>query len=87
MFAQFSCAFELNLSITNESCPGNGSIEFVISNPDATGTISFVVFKLPDTSIPYATPTLSSINGLVAGDYLVIATETIGNQTTTQQGT
>ncbi|HBI00610.1 MAG TPA: hypothetical protein DDY18_03195, partial [Flavobacterium sp.] len=87
LIAQFICAFELNLSSTNESCPGNGSIEFVISNPDPTGTISYVVFKLPNTSVPYATPTIPLINGLTAGDYLVVATETVGNQTTTQQST
>jgi len=87
LFAQITCAFELNLSGTNESCPGNGSIEFVISNPDPTGTISYVVFKLPNTTVPYATPTISLINGLIAGDYLVVATETVGNETTTQQST
>lgn len=79
-------AFELDLVGTNENCPGNGSIEFLITNPDSAGTISYVVYKLPAT-IPYATPTVPFINGLVAGEYLVVATETIGNQTTTQQRT
>ena len=83
----FISAFELDLVGTNENCPGNGSIEFLISNPDSAGTITFVVFKLPTTSVPYATPTVPLINGLVAGEYLVVATETIGNQTTTQQST
>lgn len=87
LFAQFIWAFELDLSGTNESCPGNGSIEFVISNANPSGTISFVVFKLPNTTVPYATPTAPLINGLVAGEYLVVATETVENQTTTKQST
>lgn len=84
---QFVNAFELNLISTNENCPGNGSIDFIITNQDSAGTITFVVFKLPNTSVPYATPSLPLINGLSEGDYLVIATETVENQTTTQQST
>ena len=87
LFVQFLFGFELSLSGTDESCPGNGSIEFIISDAEQTGTISYVVFKLPNTSVPYATPIFTLLNGLVAGNYLVVATETIGNQTTTQENT
>ncbi len=80
-------AFELSLTATPESCPGNGSITFSITNANPDATLSYVVFKLPNTTVPYATPTTPQINGLTTGDYLVVATETIGNQTTTQQST
>lgn len=80
-------AFELDLIVTNENCPGNGSIEFLITNADQSGSITFVVYKLPNTNVPYATPSGPVINGLVAGEYLVVATETIANQTTTSEAT
>lgn len=84
---QIATAFELNLTSTNESCPGNGSIAFGISNANPNGTITFVVFRLPNTTTPYATPLVPSVSGLSAGDYLVIATETVGNESTSQQST
>jgi gliding motility-associated-like protein len=80
-----SFGFSLAVSHTNETCQGNGSLSFTVSNTDPNGTIVYVVYKLPDVTTPYASGTASVLNGLVAGDYRIIARETVGSTTTTQQ--
>ena len=80
-------SFGFNLSVThiNETCPGNGSLTFAVSNTDPAGTIVYVVYKLPDTTTPYASGPSNTLNGLTAGNYRIVARETVGGTTTTQQ--
>jgi gliding motility-associated-like protein len=80
-----SFGFTLSITHTNETCPGNGSLNFTVSGADPNGTIVYVVYKLPDVTTPYASGTSTVLNGLVAGNYRVIARETVGSTTTTQE--
>ncbi len=79
--------FGFNLSVTagNETCSGNGSLNFTVTNTNPGGSILFVIYKLPNTATPYASQTATFLNGLAAADYRVIARETTGSGTTTQQ--
>lgn len=85
LFPIVSFGFDLTVAHTNETCPGNGSLSFTASNTDPNGSIVYVIYKLPDVTTPYASGTDTTINGLTAGDYRVIARETVGSNTTTQQ--
>lgn len=85
LFPIASFGFDLTVTHTNETCPGNGSLSFTVSNTDPNGSIIYVIYKLPDVSTPYASGTDTTVNGLTAGDYRIIARETVGNATTTQQ--
>lgn len=79
--------FGFNLSVTtsNETCAGNGSASFIVTNTDPGGSLVYVVYKLPDVVTPYASGTTPAVNGLSAGDYRVVVRETVGSITTTQQ--
>jgi len=77
--------FTLTLTPTNETCTGNGSISFNVSNTTEGATIIYTVYLLPNTTTPLATLSASSLNGLAAGDYHVVATQTLGNLTNSDQ--
>ena len=78
-------SFTFTATPTNETCTGNGSIAFIVSNKDPNGSIEFFIYKLPNISVPIASVSTNSANNLVSGSYLVIAKETVGNSFTTQQ--
>jgi len=80
-----SFGFSLSISHTNETCAGNGSLSFTVANTDPNGTIDYFIYKLPNLTTPYASGPENILNGLTAGDYRVIARETVGSTTTTQQ--
>jgi gliding motility-associated-like protein len=77
--------FTFTATPTAESCLGNGSIAFTTSNADPLGTIVFEVYLLPNTALPVATVTTNSLGGLAAGNYRIIAKETVGGVVTVQQ--
>lgn len=84
-FPLMSFGFDLAVTRTNESCPGNGSLSFISTNTDPNGTIDYFIYKLPDLTTPFASGPSTVVNGLTAGDYLIIARETVGSVTTTQE--
>lgn len=77
--------FTLTVTPTPETCTGNGSLLFNVTNPDPNGSITYLVYKLPDLTVPIATVTTNSLTGLSAGDYHIVADETVGTVTTSQQ--
>ena len=79
--------FTLNVTSANESCSGNGSLNFSVANTDPSGTITYIVYLLPDVTTPIASITANVLNGLSAGTYKIVARETIGNIFTTQEQT
>lgn len=83
--AQTVFGFTFTATPTPESCAGNGTISFSAFNADPNGTLVYVVYKLPELTIPYATITGNNVSGLSAGNYRIIARETVGSVTTTQQ--
>ena len=85
LFTSNCFGFNLSVKTVTETCSGNGVLNFAITNQDSNGSIVFYIYKLPDTNVPIATITSNSLTGLFAGDYLVIAKETVGSITTSQQ--
>lgn len=77
--------FTLTVAATPETCTGNGAIGLTTSGTTAGASIIYSVFLLPNTVTPIATLSANSITGLVAGNYLVVATQSLGNLTNTQQ--
>lgn len=77
--------FTFSANPTDEFCAGNGTITFTTFNTDPNGTIIYIIYKLPDTTTPYATVNSNFINGLSAGTYNIVAQETVGSVSTTQQ--
>ena len=74
--------FTLVVNSTNEFCLNNGTLSATTQNTTSGATITFQVFKLPNTTVPISTS--ASTNGLSAGSYQVVATQTLITPTETQ---
>ena len=84
-FAQLS-NFTFNVSSTNESCLGNGSLTFTVANTTPGATIDYAIYLLPNVTTALITVTTTSYSGLNSGNYLVVATQSLnGNQSTKSQ--
>lgn len=83
-FAQLS-NFSLQVTATNETCSGNGILNFSVSNTTASASIVYNVFLLPNTTTPIGITSNASLTGLSAGNYQVIASQTLGTETNSQQ--
>jgi gliding motility-associated-like protein len=70
-------AIDLNVIATNETCTGNGSLTFIVTNQTSGVPVFYSVYLLPNTTSPLVTTSASSHGGLVAGNYLVIASQTV----------
>ncbi len=88
-FTQFAVGqlsnFTLNVTPTNETCTANGSLSFATSGTTVGATMLYSIYLLPNTTSPIATISTTSYGGLVAGTYRVIATQSLGAQSGTQQ--
>lgn len=71
--------FSLSVTTVNESCPGNGRLNFLVSDATPGATVIFTVYKFPDLTTPIVTTQASTFTGLVAGNYRVVATEALPN--------
>lgn len=76
--------FNLSVSTTDETCAGNGSISMAVSGTTPNATISYTLYLYPDTGTPIFQTSASSFNNLESGNYLVIATQTLGNTSNTR---
>ena len=77
--------FNLTVTTTDETCSGNGALVMSVSNTEAGATITYSLFLLPDSTNPIAETTTSSFNSLPSGDYIVVATQTLGSDENSQQ--
>lgn len=78
-------SFTFTVTTTAETCSGNGSLSFTAANTDLNGSIVYEVYLLPNTSVPLSTVAGNSLLGLSAGNYRIIAKETVGSTVTIQQ--
>lgn len=85
-FAQLP-PFTFTATPTPQTCLGNGTISFTVSGTQAGATMDYAVYLLPNTTTPVATVTTPSIGSLVAGTYQIIATQSLGGQTSTSTAT
>jgi gliding motility-associated-like protein len=77
--------FTLVVNSTQETCTANGTLSFTVTNTTAGASMLYAIYKLPNTTTPLAVVTALSYNGLTSGNYLVIATQSLGAQSGTQQ--
>lgn len=89
LFAQVGVAqlsnFTLTVSHTNETCTANGTLTFNTSGTTPGATMLFSIYLLPNTTTPIATVSGNTYSGLVAGTYRVVATQSLGADSGTQQ--
>ena len=79
--------FNLNVTKTDETCLGNGSLTFSVSNTTAGSSILYKLYYLPDTVNPFAVLTGNYVGSLTAGTYKVEAIQTLGNQMNKEEET
>ncbi len=89
LFSQFSYSqlsnFTLLITPSNETCAGNGSLTFTVSGTTVGATMLYSVYLLPNITTPISTFSENTFGGLVAGNYTVIATQTLGSDSGAQQ--
>lgn len=90
IFAQFANAqlsnFTLNITKTDETCGDNGSLTFSVSNTTPGAVMIYSIYLLPNTTTPVSVQSATSLSGLGAGNYRVVATQSLGGNTGFQQG-
>lgn len=80
-------AFSLSVVVQNETCTGNGTLQFELTDTTPGATVTFSVYALPNTTQPVVTTTQLSVTGLTAGTYQTVALQTLGNASNSQQTT
>jgi len=83
-FAQLA-NFSFSIVKTDETCTGNGSLTFSTSGTTAGSSLFYSVYLLPDTTTPISVVNTPTITGLSSGTYSVIALQTLGNLSNSQQ--
>lgn len=85
-FAQLS-NFNLQLTKTDETCLGNGTISIVISNTTPSASMLYKVYKLPNLQTPVSVTTNTFVSSLTSGTYKVIAIQALNNQSNSKEAT
>ena len=83
-FAQLS-DFTLQVDVTHQTCLGNGVLTFTVTDTTPGANMDYTIYLLPDTTNPVAAITTTTLTGLVSGTYLVVATQSLGGSSGTQQ--
>ncbi|WP_157499238.1 T9SS type B sorting domain-containing protein [Flavobacterium beibuense] len=76
--------FTLTVTPTAQTCLGNGVLGFSVSGVNPSANIDYTIYLLPDTATPVGITTSSTYNNLQAGDYMVVATQSLSGQSNTQ---
>lgn len=84
VFSQLS-NFTLTVTKTDESCSGNGTLNFNVSNISPGAIIVYSIYLLPNSTNPIAVTSTNSISGLVTGNYRVVAVQSLGNLSNSKQ--
>lgn len=83
-FSQLS-NFTLTVTKTDETCTANGSLSFSVLNTTSGSSIVYSIYRLPNTTTPIAVLATNTFGGLIAGNYRVVATQSLGTQSGSQQ--
>lgn len=75
--------FTVSATATPQTCLGNGALSLTVSGTNPSASIDYAVYLLPDTTTPVVITTSPTVNGLVAGDYLVVATQSLAGESNT----
>ncbi|MEN9336716.1 MAG: hypothetical protein RLZZ500_1703 [Bacteroidota bacterium] len=77
--------FGFSVNPTAEACTGNGSLEFVVNNATTGATFTYAIYQLPNTTTPIAVTSQNNFGGLTSGGYWVVATQSLGGLSNSQQ--
>jgi len=77
--------FTLQVSKTDETCQGNGSLSFTVSNTTVNAAILYKVFMLPDVNAPIAVLSQNVLGSLSSGTYKVVAFQSLGSLLNTKE--
>lgn len=83
-YAQIS-NFDLTVDKTDETCQGNGTLTFSVSNTSANAQIVYKIYRLPNTTNAMSTQTSTYVGGLTAGTYKVVATQSLYAESNTKE--
>lgn len=70
--------FTLTAISTPQTCLGNGTLTFTVTDNDPAASIDYAVYLLPNITTPITIVTDNVATGLSAGNYLVVATQSLG---------
>lgn len=76
--------FTLQVIKTEETCPGNATLTFNVSDTAPGVSMNYKVYKLPDTTTFIANLSANFVGGLSNGDYRIIATQTNSSGSSSQ---
>lgn len=79
--------FNFSIQKANETCLGNGSLTFSVSNTTANSSILYKVYLLPQVNTTLAVTADNYLGGLTAGTYKVIAVQSLGSMQNTKERT
>lgn len=84
-FAQAQLSnFTLTVTKNDETCTAGGSLTFSVSNTAPGATILYTIYSMPSNTV-VSVQSATTISGLTAGNYRVVATQSQGNQSGSQQ--
>ena len=83
-FGQLS-NFTLIVNHTDQTCPANGTLSFNVSNTTAGSTILYTIYLLPNVTLPITVTSANNFGGLIDGIYRVVATQSLGANSESQQ--
>src|ERR1700754_3899999 len=72
--------FNLILTKTDETCLGNGSLTFTVTNKTPNSSLIYKVYIMPDTVNPFTVTTANQLGSLSAATYKVVAIQSLGSQ-------
>ncbi|OIQ22446.1 MAG: hypothetical protein BM557_00215 [Flavobacterium sp. MedPE-SWcel] len=77
--------FSLSVTVTNQTCSGNGELLFSVTNAEPDPPINYQVYLLPNTTDAIYDNTIPNVTSLTDGTYLVIATQIVDGNTVSDQ--
>lgn len=76
--------FTLDVTKTDETCLGNGTLTFSTTNTNPLASLQYAVYKYPDLVVPVHVLTANVLGGLNAGTYKVVANQLLNEFSNSQ---
>ncbi len=76
--------FVLKVEVKDENCASDGELRFEVNSIHPSGSIEYAVYLLPDLTHPFKTLRDNVLGGLDAGDYRVVATQTVDGESSSR---
>lgn len=76
--------FTLTVTGTPQTCLGNGSLAITVSGTDPDANMDYAIYLLPNTTTPVVITTSTTVTGLAAGEYVVVATQSLDGESNSE---